>query len=243
MEGAICLDYYFELPADVTTADPIAYSPYVYIDEPKFEAAVSVEMDIILEDPIPPGRRELHDDEADKRPLPLVAALKQDLAWLASSGSRRVKPDDVMVSVSWESSGLAPTWTEKVTATIQGMRSAHHAKMVSEELADWAKDMKYDDAVDGAFDDAKGLFADKFPHVDQLIEHLSKGKGLGGLTLAGVKSIFVSEAFILEDSPATCDPSSWTGYDGVTCGECAALVNVRDNGGSCSKIKLRALTL
>jgi hypothetical protein len=88
--------------------------------------------------------------------------------------------------------------------------------------------------VDGAFDDAKGLFADKFPHVDQMIEHLSKGKGLGGLTLAGVKSIFVSEAFILEDSPATCDPSSWTGYDGVTCGECAALVNVRDNGGSCS---------
>ncbi len=104
MEGAICLDYYFELPADVTTADPIAYSPYVYIDEPKFEAAVSVEMDIILEDG-GIGRRELHDDEADKRPLPLVAALKQDLAWLASSGSRRVKPDDVMVSVSMESSG------------------------------------------------------------------------------------------------------------------------------------------
>ena len=49
MEGAICLDYYFELPADVTNADLIAYSPYVYIDEPKFEAAVSVEMDIILE--------------------------------------------------------------------------------------------------------------------------------------------------------------------------------------------------
>ena len=263
MEGAICLDYYFELPADVTTADPIAYSPYVYIDEPKFEAAVSVEMDIILEDPIPPGRRELHDDEADKRPLPLVAALKQDLAWLASSGSRRVKPDDVMVSVSMESSGLGLDgvfrWTEKVTATIQGMRSAHHAKMVSEELADWAASMEYDDCIDtdngatdsddygcadgysgfpgycGGYDDqdftsramccacgggsttglfadteesdeAKGLFADKFPHVDQMIEHLSEE--VAPLTLAGVKSIFVSEAFILEDAPgkATGEP-------------------------------------
>ena len=82
-------------------ADPIAYSPYVYIDEPKFDAAVSVEMDIILED-TGDRRRELHDGGPDERPLPLVAALKQDLAWLASSGSRRVKPDDVMVSVSMD---------------------------------------------------------------------------------------------------------------------------------------------
>ena len=63
MEGAICLDYYFELPADpadVADSDPIAYSPTVYIDTPKFDAAVSVEMDIILED-TGDGRRELHD--------------------------------------------------------------------------------------------------------------------------------------------------------------------------------------
>ena len=42
-------------------------------------------------------------------------------------------------------------------------------------------------------------------------------------------------AFVLEEPLATCDPSSWTGYDGVTCGDCAALVDVRDNGGSCSR--------
>ena len=28
-------------------------------------------------------------------------------------------------------------------------------------------------------------------------------------------------------------PSTWVGYDGKTCGECAALVKVRDNGGTC----------
>ena len=114
-----------------------------------------------------------------------------------------------MVSVSMECLGLdGPTWTEKVTATIRGMRSAHHAKMVSKELADWAKDMKYDDTEDGAFDEVKDLFADKFEHVNQMIK-----EGLDGVTLAGVKNIFVSEAFILEAPPgeiaaATGSPSS-----------------------------------
>ena len=35
-----------------------------------------------------------------------------------------------------------------------------------------------------------------------------------------------------------CTPASWTGYDhgaGQVCGDCAALVNVRDNGGTCSE--------
>ena len=31
----------------------------------------------------------------------------------------------------------------------------------------------------------------------------------------------------------TCAPEGWVGYDRVTCGECSALVNVRDNGGTC----------
>ena len=91
----------------------------------------------------------------------------------------------------------------KVTATIRGMRSAHHAKIVSKELADWAASMKYDDTVDGAFDEVKDLFADKFEHVNQMIEHLDED-GFG-LTLVGVENIFVSEAFILEEPPATCD--------------------------------------
>jgi hypothetical protein len=33
---------------------------------------------------------------------------------------------------------------------------------------------------------------------------------------------------------STCDPPGWIGYDGKTCGGCAALVNLRDNGGTCS---------
>ena len=41
----------------------------------------------------------------------------------------------------------------------------------------------------------------------------------------------------LSEAPV-CDPTSWTGYDGEVCtvrngGECAALVNHRDNGGDC----------
>ena len=70
----------------------------------------------------------------------------------------------------------------------------------------------------------------KFEHVNQMIEHLDED----GSNHATAENIFVSEAFILEEPLATCDPSSWTGYDSVTCGECAALVNVRENGGSCS---------
>eukprot|EP00964_Phaeocystis_antarctica_P065282 scaffold39359_cov69-Phaeocystis_antarctica.AAC.2 len=33
---------------------------------------------------------------------------------------------------------------------------------------------------------------------------------------------------------AICAPEAWVGYDGETCGECAALVKVRDNGGTCA---------
>ena len=33
---------------------------------------------------------------------------------------------------------------------------------------------------------------------------------------------------------AICAPEAWVGYDGETCGECAALVKVRDNGGTCT---------
>ena len=35
------------------------------------------------------------------------------------------------------------------------------------------------------------------------------------------------------DASAACAPGNWPGYDGVTCGDCAALVNVRENGGTC----------
>ena len=31
-----------------------------------------------------------------------------------------------------------------------------------------------------------------------------------------------------------CDPAQWQGYDHQTCGTCSALVNVRDNGGTCA---------
>ena len=31
-----------------------------------------------------------------------------------------------------------------------------------------------------------------------------------------------------------CDPASWIGFDGELCGECAALVNIEDNGHTCS---------
>ena len=31
-----------------------------------------------------------------------------------------------------------------------------------------------------------------------------------------------------------CTPSAWVGFDGQSCGGCAALVEVRDNGGSCA---------
>ena len=31
-----------------------------------------------------------------------------------------------------------------------------------------------------------------------------------------------------------CNPSDWQGYDGETCGECSALVKVRDHGGTCA---------
>ena len=34
-----------------------------------------------------------------------------------------------------------------------------------------------------------------------------------------------------------CDPKSWIGFDGALCGECAALVKVRDNGGTCSDFR------
>ena len=33
----------------------------------------------------------------------------------------------------------------------------------------------------------------------------------------------------------TCDPATWTGYDGSVCGDCSAVVNVRDNGGTCEE--------
>lgn len=32
---------------------------------------------------------------------------------------------------------------------------------------------------------------------------------------------------------AVCNPTSWIGYDSKVCGTCSALVNVRDNGGTC----------
>ena len=32
-----------------------------------------------------------------------------------------------------------------------------------------------------------------------------------------------------------CKPKMWSGYDSVQCGSCAALVNVSDYGGTCSK--------
>ena len=31
-----------------------------------------------------------------------------------------------------------------------------------------------------------------------------------------------------------CNPSTWEGYDGVTCGDCVALVEIEDQG-SCGK--------
>ena len=33
----------------------------------------------------------------------------------------------------------------------------------------------------------------------------------------------------------SCSPSNWKGYDGVTCGACSALVNVKSYGKTCSK--------
>ena len=32
-----------------------------------------------------------------------------------------------------------------------------------------------------------------------------------------------------------CNPASWMGYDGQVCGDCSALVKVRDNGGTCKE--------
>merc|ERR1711939_753748 len=40
---------------------------------------------------------------------------------------------------------------------------------------------------------------------------------------------------ICECTPKTCDPASWTGYDGSVCGDCSAVVKVRDNGGTCQE--------
>ena len=34
---------------------------------------------------------------------------------------------------------------------------------------------------------------------------------------------------------SSCSPSSWIGYDGVVCGDCSAIVKVRDNGGTCEQ--------
>eukprot|EP01045_Picozoa_sp_COSAG04_P013769 COSAG04_NODE_994_length_8876_cov_9.074763_2_plen_2355_part_01 len=39
----------------------------------------------------------------------------------------------------------------------------------------------------------------------------------------------------LDAAQLTCNPSEWDGYDGLTCGGCAAIVKVTSNGGTCSE--------
>ena len=51
--------------------------------------------------------------------------------------------------------------------------------------------------------------------------------------------------FILTDVYVltVCTPSTWIGHKRTQCGHCAAVVNVRDNGGTCSAFcKLQGLS-
>jgi len=50
-------------------------------------------------------------------------------------------------------------------------------------------------------------------------------------TTAAVTTAAVTTAAVT--TAGNCAPSAWTGYDGQTCGGCSALVNIRDNGGTC----------
>ena len=45
---------------------------------------------------------------------------------------------------------------------------------------------------------------------------------------------FLTVVFSIVRNVGQCSPDLWNGYNGTTCGHCAAIVNVSDHGGSCS---------
>ena len=62
------------------------------------------------------------------------------------------------------------------------------------------------------------------------VQLLSSGASFRGDSVAPV----VAPVMARMAASSTCTPDAWIGYNGKTCGECAALVNVRDNGGTCA---------
>jgi len=55
------------------------------------------------------------------------------------------------------------------------------------------------------------------------------------LTAGEIKTVYNAGKAPAVVAPAPCQVEQWKGYDGKRCGDCAALVNVRDNGGTCKE--------
>ena len=62
------------------------------------------------------------------------------------------------------------------------------------------------------------------------VQLLSSGASFRGDSVAPVVAPVIARIV----ASSTCAPDAWIGYDGKTCGECSALVKVRDNGGTCA---------